>query len=138
MDSIDAALRVAPPGAPLARLHVAFLARLRVAVLVVFLVTLASGCTSEPDGPRVAVHDVTYRELAGGARILTGRVENLSDRHIPVVQVQVSLFDERNFLTGQVGILVHDIPVDSSRAFREPIRHEADIRSARVRSVLVP
>ncbi len=98
-----------------------------------------AGCTSSgSEGPRVAVHDVTYRELPGGARILTGRVENLSDRHIPILQVQVSLFDERNFLSGQIGILIHDIPADSSRAFREPIRNKADIRSARVRSVLVP
>lgn len=132
MDSIDAA-RVAPsPAAPRASVHTAML------VALLALAAAGSGCTSGPEGPRVAVHDVTYRELPGGARILTGRVENLSDRRIPVVQVQVSLFDERNFLSGSVGILVHDIPVDSSRAFREPIRHEADIRSARVRSVLVP
>jgi len=112
--------------------------RYRLAVLLVSLLVLPSCAGETSIQERVRVDDVAYRELAGGARILTGRVTNLTDTDIPVLQLQVSLFDERNYRNGTMPVVIHNIPADSFRTFREPVRSDADIRSARVRTVLIP
>ena len=110
----------------------------RLVFLLAGLMVLPSCAGETPTQDRVRVDDVAYRELSGGARILTGRVTNLTDKDIPVLQLQVSLFDERNYRNGTMPVVIHDIPADSFRTFREPVRSTADIRSARVRTVLIP
>lgn len=112
--------------------------RYRVAFLLMSMVVVSSCSDDVPTGDRVRIDDVAYRELAGGARVLTGKVTNLTDSDIPVLQLQVSLFDERNYRNGTMPVVIHDIPADSFRTFREPVRSKADIRSARVRTVLIP
>jgi hypothetical protein len=112
------------------------------ALLVLFLMILPLGCSSE-DGTtdklqRVRVKNVTYREMAGGARILTGELENLSEVRIPVAQIDISLFDANNRRVESMLIEVRDIEPGASVEFREPVRSNLDIRGAKARAVFVP
>lgn len=110
-----------------------------VTLLLVGLLGASVGCggRSEP-GPPLRVDDLTYRLLPGDARIITGKVVNLSGARLPVVQLQVSLFDEDNIRTHGMHIVVHDIPADSFRVFREAVDPDLNVHGVRIRSFLVP
>jgi len=99
-----------------------------------------SGCSDKTvdDLRRVSVEDVEYQLLPGGARILTGGVSNISEAQLPIVQIQISLFDEYNRRVDQMMIVVRDIEVGASVRFREAVRSDFDVRGARARSVLIP
>lgn len=118
-------------------------ARSLVSLMVVGLLGASIGCgggaggTSEP-GPPLRVDDLMYQLLPGDARIITGKVVNLSGAPLPVVQLQVSLFDEDNIRTHGMHIVVHDIPADSFRAFREAVDPDLNVHGVRIRSFLVP
>lgn len=97
------------------------------------------GCGGESEsGPALRVDDLAYQRLPGDARIITGKVVNLSGTHLPVVQLQVSLFDEDNIRTHGMHIVVHDIPADSFRVFREAVDPDLNVHGVRIRSFLVP
>jgi hypothetical protein len=106
------------------------------------LVLTAMGCqdqTGTTDAhQRVRVSNVTYQLVEGGARILKGELENLSDQRIPVAQIDVSLFDANNRKVESMMVLVRDIEPGESVSFREPVRSKLDIRGARARAVFVP
>ena len=106
------------------------------------MVLTSMGCqdkTSTTDAnQRVRVSNVTYQLVEGGARILKGELENLSDQRIPVAQIDVSLFDASNRKVESMMVLVRDIEPGQSVSFREPVRSKLDIRGARARAVFVP
>jgi len=87
---------------------------------------------------RVRVTHVTYQELAGGARILKGDLENLSAERIAVAQIDVSLYDASNRKVESLMIVVRDIEPSSTVSFREPVRSVLDIRGAKARAVFLP
>lgn len=89
-------------------------------------------------GDRVRVSNVTYQELAGGARILRGDLENLSNERIPVAQIDISLYDESNRRVESLMVMVRDIEPGSKVSFREPVRSSLDIRGAKARAVFLP
>ena len=106
------------------------------------LILFWSGCVRESSTTdelkRVHVKNVEYKEWQGGARILTGELENLTDVRIPVAQVDISLFDANNRRVESMKILVRDIDPGTSVSFREPVISNLDIRGARARAVFVP
>ena len=110
-----------------------------ITLLVAGLLGASVGCgdASEP-GPALRVDDLAYQRLPGDARIITGKVVNLSGKRLPVVQLQVSLFDEDNIRTSGMHIVVHDIPADSFRVFREAVDPDLNVHGVRIRSFLVP
>ena len=114
----------------------------KASVFTFALILLLSGCTREPSTTdelkRVRVKNVAYKEWSGGARILTGELENLTDVLIRVAQVDISLFDANNRRVESMKFEVRDIAPGSSVSFREPVISNLDIRGAKARAVLVP
>ena len=107
-------------------------------LISVSLAGCSKGSATTDETNRVRVKNVAYKEWRGGARILTGELENLTDILIPVAQIDISLFDANNRRVESLMILVRDIGPRASVSFREPVRSEFDIRGARVRAVFVP
>lgn len=121
---------------------------MRAGIFGVVMLVMA-GCTGgdDPTGneriqtelaAKVSVEDVEYQQLPGGARIVTGSLYNPTDRNIANAQIQLSLYDETNTRIGQMIIPVQQIPAGERKEFREPVQSEADVRSVKARSVLVP
>jgi hypothetical protein len=118
----------------------------KLAVLAL-IVTLA-GCASEPrtsdsaagEEPakvnRVEVEDVRY-VFRNGNRIVTGELVNPGDRGIRHAMVQVALYDRMNQPVSMVNIDVRDIKAGERKPFRRVLDLNEDIRTVRVRSVLV-
>ena len=114
-------------------------ARLFVLLLGV-LSPAAVGCGNDGKSAaaeQLTVEDLTYQLLPSGARIVSGTLVNPSERHFPSAQIQVSLFDENNVAVGNLSVTVRDVEAGGRVEFREPVNSDADVRSARVRSVLV-
>jgi len=128
-----------PPGH---RSREAVLRATLVCTLAIVLSVFSIGCGSQQgttdEGQRVRVTNVTYQLVQGGARILKGDLENLSQERIAVAQIDVSLFDANNRRVESMMVLVRNIEPGQSVAFREPVRSKLDIRGARARAVFVP
>jgi hypothetical protein len=119
---------------------------IKVAVLA-FSMALA-GCASDArtsesvadEGPakvnRVEVEDVRY-VFRNGNRIVTGELVNPGDRGIRHAMVQVALYDRMNQPVSMVNIDVRDIKAGERKPFRRVLDLNDDIRTVRVRSVLV-
>lgn len=99
-----------------------------------------TGCSTEPkvEGERTEVKDLHLRYHPGGARIVTGRLVNLTEERISVAQIHITLFDGDNRAAGNLSVVVHDIPAGEGVAFREPVRVKEDIQGVRVKQVLLP
>ncbi|MCZ6704827.1 MAG: FxLYD domain-containing protein [Bacteroidetes bacterium] len=104
----------------------------------VFVLTI-SGC-SEKESARNQVHvqDLRYRLLPGGARIITGKLVNDGEKPVPVVQIDVSLFDGNNRRISSMFVTVLDIEARSNKSFRKVVDSDLPIHGARVRSIIVP
>ncbi len=111
---------------------------LLLSLIGVFLLTI-SGC-SEKESARNQVHvqDLRYRLLPGGARIITGKLVNDGEKPIPVVQIDVSLFDGNNRRISSMFVTVLDIEARSNKSFRKVVDSDLPIHGARVRSIIVP
>ena len=111
---------------------------LLLSLIGVFLLTI-SGC-SEKESARNQVHvqDLRYRLLPGGARIITGKLVNDGQKPVPVVQIDVSLFDGNNRRISSMLVTVLDIEARSNKSFRKVVDSDLPIHGARVRSVIVP
>ena len=81
--------------------------------------------------------DLEYNLLPGGARIVSGTFINPTQHLIKAAQIQVSLFDKNNIRVSAMSIMVKDIPAGESKAFRQPVDDDQDIRGASVKNVLV-
>lgn len=102
------------------------------------LLALASACSSEVSGvENLRVEEVQYREMPGGARIVTGTVFNDGEAELPGAQLQLSLYDGDNQRVGQMIVFVRDLAPGEGTDFREPVRERADVRGVRVKSILV-
>lgn len=84
---------------------------------------------------RVAVEDLEYSRLPGGARILTGRVINPTPRDVRTAQVQITLYDEHNRSRGSMLVVVQNVPAGEEKEFREPVELD-DAAGARVRAIM--
>jgi len=113
-----------------------------VSVLASLIMLALFGCQQETgttdELQRVRVNNVAYTELAGGARILTGELANLSDVAIRIAQIDISLFDADNRRVESMMIEVRNIEPGASVVFREAVRSDFDIRGAKARAVFVP
>ena len=105
-------------------------------LLSILFVSCGSDASLTTD--RVKVSEVALEELPGGARILTGYLDNLSEEHISIAQVQFSLFDADNRRRDSMGVVVRDVPAGGRVFFREPIQSDFDIRGVRPKSVFLP
>lgn len=83
----------------------------------------------------VAIEDVAFQMMPDGARILTGRFINKSEKNIGQAQLQVGLYDEHNRSIGLLHVVVDDIGAKSEKTFRHYVDDDAE--GARVRSVLM-
>lgn len=119
---------------------------LRIFMLPLFAIALALSACAGSDGPsgnaiadapRVSVQDFEYKQLPGGARIITGSVYNPTQESIAHAQIQVSLYDASNTRVGSMIIPVHGIEPGEAEPFREAVKSELDVRAAKPRSVLV-
>ena len=111
---------------------------LLLSLIGVFLLTI-SGC-SEKESARNQVHvqDLRYRLLPGGARIITGKLVNDGEKPVPVVQIDVSLFDGNNRRISSMFVTVLDIEARSNKSFRKVVDSDLQVNGARVRSIIVP
>ena len=109
-------------------------------ILGVLISILFVSCESEVSltTDRVKVSEVALEELPGGARILTGYLENLSDEEILIAQIQFSLFDADNRGVDSMGIVVRSVPAGGRVFFREAVQSDFDTRGVRPKSVLLP
>jgi hypothetical protein len=106
--------------------------------LFAFCLIAFAACSSGPEpADLLHVEEVVYREMPGGARIVTGTLVNDGDAAVPGAQVQLSLFDADNRRVGQMMVVVRDVPPRDSVAFREPVRDREDVRGVRVRNIIV-
>ena len=96
------------------------------------------GCgTDAPETATALDVKLEYQLLPGGGRVLTGTVENQSEKPIRNAQVQVSLFDKNNRQVGSMSFSMKDLEPSTPVPFREPVDSDEDVRGARVRNVLV-
>ncbi|GAB5521021.1 MAG: hypothetical protein RhofKO_32720 [Rhodothermales bacterium] len=95
------------------------------------------GGTDAPETPTALDVKLEYQLLPGGGRVLTGTVENQSEKPIRNAQVQVSLFDKNNRQVGSMSFSMKDLEPSTPVPFREPVDSDKDVRGARVRNVLV-
>jgi len=101
-------------------------------------VKLASPDSIDAQPSVVDVQNVEYRQLPGGARILTGDVVNQTDAAVTIVQIEFSLFDADNRKVDTLMMVVRDIEPRGVQSFREPIVSDADVRAARARRAFIP
>lgn len=108
------------------------------------MLVLVAGCGSGEDGSGdeaaaapVSVEDLKYNLLPGGSHVLTGKLRNAGGAHIRIAQVMVSLYDVHNQRVSTMRIDVRDIAPGADRAFRQTVDSDQDVRSAKVRSVLL-
>lgn len=106
--------------------------------LLMSIFFLSCGNESSLTTERVRVSEVALEELPGGARILTGYLENLSEDDISIAQIQFSLFDADNRGRDSMGVVVRDVPAGGRVFFREAIQSDFDIRAVRPKSVFIP
>lgn len=108
------------------------------------LLLLCVGCNSstdvgesESEAKEIEVEAFEFVKLPGGSRIVRGRLHNPSSTLINNAQVQLALYDADNRLIDTIHFTIQEIHPGKSKPFREPITIKADVRGARVRSVLV-
>ncbi len=109
-------------------------------VLLGFLILMLGACggpAPETDAPHVQVEAFTYKLLPGGARVLSGTLYNPTPEPIHHAQIQVSLYDADNRRISTMMIVVDEVAAEGRKRFRKTIDSDLDIRSARVRSILV-
>jgi len=106
--------------------------------LLLVLLLLPAGCAGQTKvRHELQVEDLRYQLLPGGARIVSGKLINPTTAPVSSAQIQVSLFDGDNRWVGDLHILVQNIGPGMGKPFREPVDSDADVRGARVRSILV-
>ncbi len=110
--------------------------RISITSLICATLLLLAACQPK-ELANLQVEDLRYALEPSGAKIISGKLTNVSTVDVSSAQVMVSLFDEHNQRVGQMGILVKDISAGESVHFREPIDSDDDIRAARVRKILV-
>jgi len=101
------------------------------------LMLIGCGGDAAPEAATALDVKLEYQRLPGGGRILTGTVENQSEKPIRNAQVQVSLFDANNRRVGSMSFSVKNLEPSTPVPFREPVDSDLDVRGARVRNVLV-
>jgi hypothetical protein len=85
----------------------------------------------------VSIDEFRYVLLPGGARYVTGRIHNPTQRLIRNAQIQVSLFDSDNRRISHMIILVKNVEPGAVKSFREPVEADVDIQGARIRGIMV-
>lgn len=109
-------------------------------LLPLLFVAACGGAADEADtdtNPRVDVEDFQFARLPGGARIVTGKLHNLSAESIRNAQIQISLYDADNRLVSTLSIIVRNVEPGELKPFRQAIDADDNVRGARVRSVLL-
>ncbi len=112
------------------------------AILLISLLLFTAACggeaaeTDEDPEARVNVEDFRYVMLPGGARIVSGKLHNLTAEPIHA-QIQVALYDQDNRFVTTMSVLVRDIGPDEHKPFRQVVDADDSVQGARVRSVLV-
>ena len=108
-------------------------------VMSLLVGTLVSACSDNqvPDTDRLNVQDLHLRIHPGGARIITGRLVNLSSDPVTVAQIKITLFDADNLPISRMSVVLHNILPGDGVLFREPVDSDEDIRGARVKNILV-
>ncbi len=113
------------------------------ALLVTAGLLAPSACTPSDEDtpvrpePRVEVVELAFSRMPGGARFVSGKLLNTTDRDIQRVQIQVSLFDAVNRRIGSLLVPVQDIGPGQARSFRQFLDTDGDVRAVRVRRVFV-
>lgn len=116
------------------------------AVLVGCLLVLGgalAGCGgSSADGKTLTDVDVEEPRLttleSTGQRAFSGVLVNRRSRPIKVAEVRVALYGPTGQRVGMTVIEVEDVPANDRKRFSGPLRTDADVQGARVRSVMAP
>ena len=107
----------------------------------VFLMLAACGgeadeTTAQVPTEKIQIEEFHYSQLPGGARIISGKLRNVTALPIENAQIQIGLFDADNRLISTVNVLVRDVPPGEAKPFREAVDSD-DVDGAKVRGVLL-
>lgn len=106
-------------------------------VVLAVLGFLLVSCGARRGAADLRVEGLELTLHQSGARILTGTVFNDADRTVRGVQVQITLFDDKNRRVDEMFAVVRDVPARGSVDFRKAVQSDFDVQGARVRSILI-
>lgn len=107
----------------------------RLAAPLLLLALLAFvGCRGE-NRVDVVVEDPQLIRLMTGTPEFTGKLINRGGERLPSVQVQLALYDSDNVRVGKTFFVARDLNPGERVSFRELIKSEADVQSAKVEGV---
>ncbi len=100
-----------------------------------FVLLSLTGCRGE-DRVDVVVEEPKLIRLMTGTPQFTGKLVNRGDTRLPSVQVQLALYDGDNVRVGKTFFVARDLQPGERVPFRELIKSEADVQSAKVEGVI--
>jgi len=108
------------------------------AVLLAVGLLSVGGCGSGAGGSDLQVVEPRLVQTQNGTRSFTGTLVNGGSAAVPVVQIEIALYDDEGSPVETIQIEVDDVPAGDSLDFKSQIDSDRAFTQAQVQRVLAP